>query len=139
MRAVISLDLSKHSHNHGCVYIVEYGCVVLNGVSCDLIDLCLPLTTNNGLLILTAPTSNISYARTKVSDAFALCQQIDIEGSSVIFGCNRELKPSGDQFKKITESVKAKLNSQKDNSVNTSNDWEFGDSLSNLTLATETT
>ncbi|XP_067943834.1 eEF1A lysine and N-terminal methyltransferase-like [Watersipora subatra] len=90
----------------------SYGCVILNGVSLDLLDQSLRLVKEDGLFLVSTDSVNCATVRSKLKGTFNLCQKLDLPEGSILFGCDRELKPSEQMFTEITAKVKEKLRSR---------------------------
>lgn len=114
-----------------CVF-VGCGCVILNGVSLKLLEQCLPLVTKSGLFIVTIAARKASAAREKIKSVFSFSQTAVIKGTGVVVGCNRELRPNGQQYRSVAQSVNEKLNYKNPSGV--TNDLDFNDALFHLTL-----
>ena len=116
------------SFYHNCVYLfVEYGCVILNDIDLNLIDLCLPLITKKALFIVTTLSTNASELKSKLESKFSSYQTMNIESTHVVaFGSTEPLDPAGERFEKILSLVQDRIKA--DNSMDESDSqfsWDF--------------
>ena len=110
------------------VYLfVEYGCVILNDIDLNLIDLCLPLITKKALFIVTTLSTNASELKSKLESKFSSYQTMNIESTHVVaFGSTEPLDPAGERFEKVLSLVQDRIKA--DNSMDEGDSqfsWDF--------------